>query len=150
MSESSSDSQRKWCLACGDDISTTPGRRLVQSDKIRPLFIRVFNDELKKFDCQQDDELCNQLIHNRGMVCRTCFTKYERCWKILRGIMENMHKAILESTDLQIVNVDSNAPSDVAGATGDEPTPKRPRHSAQPVNSCNSGGSPDVLVSVCE
>jgi len=61
--------------------------------------------------------------------------------------MDNMHKAISESTNILVDN-DSSAPNSVSDTTGDEPTPKRPRRSAQPVNSCCSD-SPDVLVSVC-
>ena len=56
------------CLGCGDDTSAARGKRQLQTDAskhVLPLFTDVFNEELAKSGCQ-DDELYDRIMCNYG------------------------------------------------------------------------------------
>ena len=130
------------CVACGSDISTAKGRRLLcteASNGVKVFWSELFDEELSRRGMSPQAAF---LINNSGRICRRCFTVYERCKKLLDSLKQDLCKAvdIFERENTFIPTLDSSNRASNYSAL--PPAPKRRAIAT------SSSASPTVVVSV--
>ena len=95
MASPESVTEKVNCMACGSDISTARGRRLLcteASQHVRTLWCEIFDGELAKRGISPQS--ARLVTNDSGRVCRRCFTVYESCKKLLDSIKKDVSKAV--------------------------------------------------------
>ena len=84
------------CIGCGIDISDAKGKRSLStgaSQHVKPLWCRIFDEELERREIQVQPSLITTEIAER--ICRRCFTCFDRCTKLIDSLKNGLKKPLI-------------------------------------------------------
>ena len=87
-----------YCLACGIDISSANGNRLLQTEKSRvvvPLWSDLCSEELENRGLFHEELVILDLVYkHNGKMCRKCFSTFNRCVNLIKKLKGPLSKAL--------------------------------------------------------